>query len=96
MSPKRRARLTKLASLTQGAALLGTLGGGALGIGVGCDKSAPNEPPVPPTMNATASPTPIPSAPPPTTDDDAGAKRKFPILNAPPGRILPPPDQGKE
>ncbi len=73
-------RLAKLAALTQGAALLGTLG-------AGCDKSVPNEPPQPPQVNATAVPPATAPAPTATGTDDGGVggRRRFPILNAPPG-----------
>jgi hypothetical protein len=72
-------RLAKLAALTQGAALLGTLG-------TGCDKSVQSEPTQPPMINATATPPAADSAQ--LGADDAGvARRRFPILNAPPGRF---------
>ena len=72
-------RLAKLAALTQGAALLGTLG-------AGCDKSVQSEPPQPPTVNATATPPTADSAQ--LADGDGGmGRRRFPILNAPPGRF---------
>jgi hypothetical protein len=81
-------RLAKLAALTQGAALLGTLG-------AGCDKSVQSEPPQPPTINATATPPATATAP--VGDDDASVlgRRRFPILNAPPGRFQGDGDAGK-
>ncbi len=85
-------RLARLAALTQGAALLGAV----VPFAAGCDKAAPAEPPQPPTMNATATPPATASAP--LVDADGGGdggRRRFPILNAPPGRILPMPDDSE-
>jgi hypothetical protein len=80
-------RLARLSALTQGAALLGSLGTFAA-----CDKTVSSEPPQPPTVNATATPPATASVPVAPADGDAGARRRFPILNAPPGRMLPADD----
>ena len=80
-------RLARLTALTQGAALLGSLGAFALG----CDKAVQAEPPQPPQVNATATP-PATASTPVVPDGDGGTRRRFPILNAPPGRMLPTDD----
>jgi hypothetical protein len=99
----REHRLGRLASLTQGAALVGL---GLVQTGCGKDGAPPTEPP---HVNAPPQPTMVVAAPdagplpPPTTNDappttnaaptigavDAGAPR--PTLNAPPKKIPPAP-----
>ncbi len=78
-------RLAKLAALTQGVALLGSLG-------AGCDKSQSGVPTQPPMINAPPTQTPEAMSRGDASSDSAAPTgalptRRLPIPNAPPGRF---------